>query len=216
LEIPLYINEFMADNDNIIADQDSEYDDWVEIYNGADTAISLNGYYLTDDGAELMQWAFPDTSIAAGGFLLIWADDDIEQAGLHASFKLGASGEEIVFSTPSQTIVDEITFGEQTTDISYGRCPDGNETWMSCINPSPESANDCYICGDVNADDVINLSDILDLISCVYVEPVGEPAPQPAGSGDVNNDGSMNLTDILNLIAYVYVEPIGDPVLTCP
>nr|MBN2278554.1 CotH kinase family protein [candidate division Zixibacteria bacterium] len=138
---PIRINEFMADNDNIIADQDSEYDDWIELYNSADTAISLNGHYLTDDDADLTQWTFPDTSIAGNGYLLIWADDNEEQVGLHANFKLSASGESIILSEPDQTIIDEVTFGEQTTDISYGRYPDGAENWQFFSTPTPEASN---------------------------------------------------------------------------
>ena len=70
-----------------------------------------------------------------------------------------------------------------------------------------------FICGDINADTEINLSDILGLISFVYGDPPGS-APDPWQSGDVNNgDGNINLTDILYLIEYVYGTPPGpDPV----
>ena len=91
----LYINEFMADNDNIIADPQGDYDDWIEIYNPVDMNVSLNGFYLTDDLEDSLQWAFPDTFIEAGGFLLVWADDDEGDEGLHTNFKLGADGEQV-------------------------------------------------------------------------------------------------------------------------
>ena len=139
-ESAIRINEFMADNDNIIADQNGEYDDWIELYNPDDTAITLTGYYLTDDPADLTQWAFPDTSIQAHGYLLIWADD-AAQTGLHATFKLSASGESIIFSAPDQTIIDSITFGIQTTDISCGRYPDGADNWIFFSTPTPEASN---------------------------------------------------------------------------
>ena len=73
-----------------------------------------------------------------------------------------------------------------------------------------------YKCGDVNADNAVNLSDILDLISYVYVEPIGEPEPFPSQAGNVNSDVTTNLADILKLISHVYVEPIGEPILECP
>jgi hypothetical protein len=52
----LFINEFMADNDNIVADEHGDYDDWIEIYNSEPTAIDLGGMYLTDDLSEPTKW----------------------------------------------------------------------------------------------------------------------------------------------------------------
>ncbi len=71
-----------------------------------------------------------------------------------------------------------------------------------------------FICGDVNADGDVNLTDILNLISYVYVEPIGEPEPIPPEAGDVNNSDGINLTDILNLITHVYIDPQLE--LNCP
>ncbi|MBU1706783.1 lamin tail domain-containing protein, partial [bacterium] len=137
----LYINEFMADNDNIIADPQGDYDDWIEIYNPVDMNVDLGGFFLTDDLSDPQQWAFPDTFIEAGGFLLVWADDDEGDEGLHTNFKLGADGEAIGLYQPSGEGIDSIVFGEQTTDISYGRLPDGGETWQFFDMPTPGSMN---------------------------------------------------------------------------
>ena len=45
----LFINEFMASNDTHYADENGDYDDWVEIYNGGPTAVDIGGDYLSDD-----------------------------------------------------------------------------------------------------------------------------------------------------------------------
>ena len=84
----LVINEFMADNDNVVPDPSGEYDDWIELYNNSTRTISLNGYFLSDESGDLTQWAFPDTSIGSNEYLIVWADDDEGQPGLHANFKL--------------------------------------------------------------------------------------------------------------------------------
>ena len=121
------INEFMASNDNSVTDQDGEYDDWIELYNNSTEGIDLSGYYLTDDGTNPTKWSFPDgTSIEADGYLIVWADNDTDQGGLHANFKLSRSGESITLSNAIDTsIVDYVDYQEQTTDISYGRFPNG-------------------------------------------------------------------------------------------
>lgn len=122
----IVINEFLASNDNYGSDQDGEYDDWIELYNNSDEAIDLTGFYLSDDVGELDKWEFPTTTIAPQDYLIIWADDDTEQDGLHTPFKLSASGESVVLSSPELDIIDFYTFSEQTTDISMGRYPNGS------------------------------------------------------------------------------------------
>lgn len=122
----LVINEFMASNDTSAADQDGDFDDWIELYNNGSSAIDLEGYFLSDDADDLMQWAFPaGTQIEANGYLIVWADEDDDQSGLHANFKLSASGESIFLVDPTGAIVDEVSYVDQTTDISYGRFPNG-------------------------------------------------------------------------------------------
>jgi len=122
----LVINELLASNDVIAADQDGEFDDWIELYNNGDSAIDLAGYSLSDDPEDLTKWTFPsETTIPAGGYVVVWADSDDDQVGLHASFKLSADGESVVLSNTEGEIIDEVTFAEQTTDISYGRYPNG-------------------------------------------------------------------------------------------
>ena len=126
----LVINEFMASNGTTVMDADSSYDDWIELYNNSDEDISLSGYFLSDDGDDLSQWAIPDTTISANGYLIVWADNDEDQKGLHANFKLSGSGETIYLSNSDTTIIDEVSYADQTTDISMGRYPNGTGSFV--------------------------------------------------------------------------------------
>ena len=122
----LVINEFMASNDETEADQDGEFDDWIELYNNGTSSIALDGYFLSDNFENLMKWEFPEgTSIDADGYLMVWCDEDGEQEGLHANFKLSSGGEVIFLVNPEGEVIDEIVFDEQTTDVSTGRFPNG-------------------------------------------------------------------------------------------
>jgi len=65
--------------------------------------------------------------------------------------------------------------------------------------------------GDPNGDGTVNLTDILDIITCVYVTPGVTECEATIRGGDADCDGVTNLTDILELIQFVYVIPIGEP-----
>ncbi|MCB9359846.1 MAG: CotH kinase family protein [Flavobacteriales bacterium] len=135
------INELSASNASIQIDDAGEYDDWIELYNNTMSPISLDGYYLSDDANDLMQWVFPvGTTINANDYLIIWADKDTLQTGLHANFKLSASGETIYLSDATGNLLDEITFANQTTDVTYGRYPNGTGSFMF-MNPTFAAEN---------------------------------------------------------------------------
>ncbi len=122
----LVINEFMADNDNVLQDEDGDYSDWIEIHNVSSNAINLNGWYLTDDIGDLAKWTFPATNIPAYGFLVLFASNkDRALAGseLHTNFKLTSNGEYLALVEPDgMTAAYEYnpTFPEQFSDWSYG------------------------------------------------------------------------------------------------
>ncbi len=125
-EPTVVINEVMPVNTSTAADQNGEYDDWVELFNLTSNAIDLSGYYLSDTKKDVSKWKFPaKTSIASNGYLIIWADNDTLETGLHANFKLSSSGEEVILSNPQKTIIDKVSFPEQTLDITYSRVPNG-------------------------------------------------------------------------------------------
>ena len=63
---------------------------------------------------------------------------------MHTNFKLSKGGEAIgLFNTDAKgnLPIDTVTFGEQTTDISYGRIYDGGAPWVFFENPTPGSQN---------------------------------------------------------------------------
>ena len=149
------VNELLASNATTLADPDfGDYGDWIELYNPASTPADLSGYYLTDDFDEPTRWRIPDgTVLAPGGFLVVWTDD--EDTGppatiaLHTDFKLSGGGEQVGLFDPVGAVVDTLTFGEQTTDISYGRYPDGAADRGVFPTPTPGAANDTAPGGDV-------------------------------------------------------------------
>ncbi len=161
----LVINEFMASNDVTAADVDGEFDDWIELYNNGNTSIDLGGYFLSDDETDLMRWVFPaDVTIGAGEYLIIWADDDEDQEGLHANFKLSAGGESVILSDATGVILDQVSYVDQIADISHGRFPNGTGDFQD-MNPTFNAENTV-----MTSTDNLN-TDVIDIIT--YPNPAG-------------------------------------------
>lgn len=140
----IHLNEVMASNSTTIADEDGEFGDWIEIYNSGDLPLSLAGYGLSDNYNNPYKWVFPDTTLEAGAFILIWAtnkDRTIPGAELHTNFAISAAGEEIILTDPDGTRVDELEPAEIPTDISIGRKPDGTSDWVFFDEPTPGAPN---------------------------------------------------------------------------
>jgi len=126
-QTPVVINEFMSKNDSTVADELGEYDDWLEIHNLFSQDVNLTGFYLSDNYVVPDKWMLPaGTIIEANGYLTIWVDKDPEQGPYHTSFKLSGGGEQIMLSNPQLEVVDSTSFGNQITDISFARVPNGS------------------------------------------------------------------------------------------
>lgn len=124
----LVVNEFMASNseDGGIADPSGSYADWIEIYNNTDEMIDLGTLYLSDNADSLYKWKFDlGTFLAPDDYLIVWADKDLEEEGIHADFKLSKSGESIYLLHEDGTFIDSLSFDEQETNIASARIPNG-------------------------------------------------------------------------------------------
>ena len=120
---PLFINELMASNGTTVPDPQGQYDDWIELYNGGGQAINVGGMYLTDDPETPTMWRFPTdravlTTIPPGGYLLVWADADTGDTGLHTSFRLNSDGDTIALvDVDGRTVIDMVEFDKQKPNI---------------------------------------------------------------------------------------------------
>ncbi len=139
----LVINEVMSRNSSSYADENGEYDDWVEITNIGSTAINLGGLGLTDHLEGVPDFVFPDLSLAPGEYLVVWADEQPHQGDLHAPFKIDGDGEDL-FLTDGAIIIDQMTIPELGTNLSWGRFADGTgpAQLLSVATPGEENRND--------------------------------------------------------------------------
>jgi hypothetical protein len=157
------ISEFMASNDTILADEDGDYADWIELYNGDIAEVNLTGWYLTDDPANLIKWQLPDVTLAADSYLIVFASGknrtppqssptsppggtEGREIGseLHTQFKLSSNGEYLALVEPDGTTIAwdyKPQFPPQFTDLSYGLDGTVNPNERYFTAPTPGAAN---------------------------------------------------------------------------
>jgi hypothetical protein len=129
----------MADNSTTKMDGDGEYEDWIEVFYNGDSPINIGGYYLTDNLSNPFKYKLPATTMLPGGFKLIWADDEV--GADHANFKLSKSGEILALFDAAGSLIDSISFMEQSKDVSLGRAKDGDPNWISFAESTPGYSN---------------------------------------------------------------------------
>ena len=134
------ISEFLTSNRNGVQDSEGEREDWIELTNYGSQSVDLSGCFLSDRSGNPFKWSFPDgTVLAADEYLVIWADNDEKDPGLHTNFKLDREGGVILF-TQQHTLVDKIEYGKQKVDFSYGRFPEQKGSLMR-LQPTPGVPN---------------------------------------------------------------------------
>ena len=133
------ISELMVKNDATLLDSDGEFSDWFELVNTSDSPVSLAGWRVSD-GEDKSGWSFPDVTIDAGGYLLVFASSK-ESAGteLHAGFSL-SEDETLYLYAPENYLADSAPNVSTMADHSSVRRADGS--FEDCIWPTPGYSND--------------------------------------------------------------------------
>ncbi len=134
------INEYQPVNESTAQDQWGGFDDWIELYNNSDDPIDLTGYFLSDKIGTPTIFEFPDTVLLPDDYIIIWCDKGLFEPGLHADFKLGNSGDDIIFSDPDTNTVDYVRFGLVTPDETEGRYGNGTGPF-TCLLPTFSANN---------------------------------------------------------------------------
>lgn len=122
----LVVNEVMSNNQALQADQDGEFESWIEIYNTTDYTLSTTGLYLSNDSSDLFQWQIPDTTILPGDYAIIWCDQDVTQYGLHSTLHLDKLGDSLFLSNTDGTLIEAMYYPEMEQTSSIGRFPNGS------------------------------------------------------------------------------------------
>ena len=140
----IVINEILTSNTTVNQDEDGSYQDWVELKNNGVTSVNLTGFGLTDDALLPYKWIFPNVSIAAGQYLLVWCSDKnrtISGSPLHTNFKISSTSETITLTNASGVALNTATTPAMLQNISYGRIPNGTGDFKFFNVVTPGVAN---------------------------------------------------------------------------
>ncbi|MBQ7324767.1 MAG: CotH kinase family protein [Clostridia bacterium] len=137
----LIISEVMPDNKDLHLGGDA---DWIELYNREESAVSLDGYYLTDDLNNPSDLSLAGKQIPAGGYLVIVLDEE-------ADFHLSTAGE-TVYLTRGGAVVAKLTYGAVLDGESYS--PEGALRWATPGFANTEEGYRAYL-------DTVRLPDLI-------------------------------------------------------
>jgi hypothetical protein len=145
----LWISEVQPDNVSTLADNAGDNDPWIELFNGAATPFSLDGYYLANNYSNLSQWPFPaGTVINPGQYLLVWADGEPGETiagNLHTGFRLNPTNGAVALSrnlNGTAQIVDYLNYSDVGANRSYGGYPPGQSSFRQLFYfPTPRGTN---------------------------------------------------------------------------
>jgi len=133
----------MSSNLLTIKDENGDSSDWVELYNPDSVAVNLQGWALSDSASNPLKWIFGNVSIQPGQRLVVWASSKNRPNGpqIHTSWAISASGESILLTNPSGTLVDQFPSIAVARDVSMGRQPDGTGPLYFFTQATPGAAN---------------------------------------------------------------------------
>ncbi|MCH8494247.1 MAG: CotH kinase family protein, partial [Balneolales bacterium] len=139
------INEVMSSNSNVIADEDGDFEDWIELYNSGSEPVNLSGFGLSDNYNQPYKWVIPEITIQPDQYLIIWAsgkDRTDPSSELHTNYSISADGEEVLLTHPDGNRIDELAPVGIPTNSSIGRLPGGGTAWYFFPDSTPGAIND--------------------------------------------------------------------------
>lgn len=136
---PVVINEVQLRNKDFYADNFNEYDDWTELFNPNANEINLSGCKITKGSFE---WTIPNgTIIQPNSYLIFWNDNQTYQGNNHLNFKLQNVDDIIYLKSPNNQTIDSLHYIPTGKNESYGRYPNGSNTYEIFELPTPNQLN---------------------------------------------------------------------------
>lgn len=117
----LVFSEVMAANSTAVPDENGEFSDWLEIYNGTGADLNLEGVMVTNR-SDRITFPFPSYMLGAGEYVIVFATNSYQldpSLPFHGKFKISSLGETLYLYDPNLYLIDELTVPTLIADQSY-------------------------------------------------------------------------------------------------
>ena len=145
----LVISEVMAANASAVPDENGEFSDWLEIYNGTGADLNLQGVMITNR-SDRITFPFPSYMLKAGEYVIVFATNSYQldpSLPFHGKFKISSVGEKLYLYNPDLYLIDEVVVPTMVADQSYAL------TGISEAGEKVYQVTDYYSPGYVNGEE---------------------------------------------------------------
>ncbi|HWB03161.1 MAG TPA: lamin tail domain-containing protein [Verrucomicrobiales bacterium] len=112
-------------------DENSQPQDWIELYNEQSQPVNLQGWHLTDDSDDLAKWTFPARTIPPNGYMIVFASGTGATPAtgpVHTNFALSQDGETLMLVRPDGVIASDVDPPSLYPNVTWGVRGGGTET----------------------------------------------------------------------------------------
>ncbi len=139
----LYINEYTTNQTVTVTDEDGEYTAWAEIYNYGSADVKAYGLFLSDDPENPTKWAFPDMTIKAGEYIMVFMSgkEKAYSSGvkMHATFGLTGQEQSLAIYNGKADEIDSVPVNSMLGNITCGRTSAGQLKFFPRATPCAEN-----------------------------------------------------------------------------
>ena len=131
-----------AQNNNVLTLTTAlgEASPWIELENTSEEPVNLHGVCLIRDDRIDKTFVFPDMTLPADGFVLVYCDEKTAAGELHAPFKLPKSGNtRLTLLDSAQNLLDSVELSATESDES--QCRNAQDEWVVSAQATPGTAN---------------------------------------------------------------------------
>lgn len=243
--VAISLNEYQVTNmtnNPATLDNYNQQSDWVELYNNFTGTVSLAGYYLSNERANLKKWQFPSTfTMNPGQYSIVWLSGrnevKVTPQGLHhmhTNFTIEqCKNQWIILTSPLGVVRDSIFVQQTAENHTRGRLNGaladfqtlGVTGWRVYTAPTFSAINNLYPWIDYmpkpKFTEAPGIGAVTSTTFEIYTNWIGGPITYSCEQVWFTTDGSYPFPNVanpwgpINMNAQRYVDP-SNPLLVPP
>ncbi|MGB0931237.1 MAG: hypothetical protein ACPGVB_10700, partial [Chitinophagales bacterium] len=169
----IFLNEWMPENNDAVANPQGNYESWIEIYNGDEQAVWLGDYFLTNDFKNTQKWNLPSKTLMPDEYMVIWLDGKITEGFSHAPFGFDSNHKQMGIFGPASlnyAPIDSFSYKDVIPNTAYGLTDESQDAYTVLKTSTPGFPNGLSTVSDYAA--LVNSAKI----DTIYPNPFKEIA----------------------------------------